>query len=113
MLEDEKWSSSFKNFVFPYGLYVPGGYDKLLKDAGFSVKRLQMHSKDMSLEGEKGLFAWIASTWLPYIQQIPQELKEHYINEIIAIFVRSRPPDEKGYVHIQMKRLEIEACPEK
>jgi hypothetical protein len=40
-------------------------------------------------------------------------LKEDYINEIIALFVRSKPPDEKGYVHIQMKRLEIEACPEK
>lgn len=60
MLENEKWSSSFKNFVFPYGFYVTGGYDKLLKDADFSVKRLQMHSQDMSLEGEKGLFAWIA-----------------------------------------------------
>ena len=71
MLEDEKWSSSFKNFVFPYGFYVTGGYDKWLKGAGFSVERLEMHSQDMALEGEKGLFAWIASTWLPYIQRLP------------------------------------------
>ena len=113
MLEDEKWSSYFKNFVFPYGFYGPDEYDKWLKDAGFSVKRLEMHSKDMALEGEKGLFAWIASTWLPYIQQIPQELKEDYINEVVALFVRNNPPDDKGYVHVQMKRLEIEACPEK
>jgi hypothetical protein len=50
----------------------------------------------MSLEGENRLFAWIASTWLPYIQQIPQELKEDYINETMIFFVRSKPPDKKG-----------------
>jgi hypothetical protein len=49
-----------------------------------------MHSEDMALEGEKGLFAWIASTWLLYIQQIPKELKEDYINEVVALFVRNK-----------------------
>lgn len=75
-LEYEKQSFYFKNFAFPYGFYGLDKYDKWLKDANFSVKHLEMHSKDMALEGEKGLFAWIASTWLPYMQQIPQELKE-------------------------------------
>jgi hypothetical protein len=30
------------------------------------VKQLELISKDMALEGEKGLFSWIASTWSPY-----------------------------------------------
>lgn len=113
MLEDEKWSYYFRNFVFPYGFYGPEEYSKWLKDAGFSVKRLELSSKDMVLKGEKGLYAWIASTWLPYIQQVPQELKKDFINEFVALFVRSYPPDDKGYIHVQMKRLEIEAYPEK
>lgn len=113
MLEDEKWSSYFRNFVFPYGFYGPEEYGKWLKDAGFSVKRLEMHSKDMALEGEKGLSAWIASTWLPYIQQVPEESKEDFINEVVTLFTRKNPPDDKGCIHVQMKRLEIEAYPEK
>jgi trans-aconitate 2-methyltransferase len=40
-------------------------------------------------------------------------LKEEYITEVVAIFVRNNPPDEKGYFNGQMKRLEIEAFPKK
>ena len=113
MLESEKWSFYFRNFAFPFGFYGPKEYDKWLKEAGFLVKRLEIISKDMVLEGEKGLFAWIASTWYLYIQQVPKELNEDYINEVIAHFISNNPPDDNGYVHLQMKRLEIEAFPEK
>lgn len=113
MLENEKWSSYFRDFVFPYGFYGPEEYGKWLKEAGFSIKRLELISKDMALQGDSALFAWIASTWHPYIQQVPQELKEDFINELVTLFVKSYPPDGKGYVHVQMKRLEIEAYREK
>jgi trans-aconitate 2-methyltransferase len=110
IIEDKKWNSYFKDFVFPYGFYGPEEYGKWLKAAGFSVKRLELISKNMALEGETGLFAWIASTWLPYTQRIPDELEEDFINEVVSLFVRKNPPDDKGHVHLQMKRLEIEAC---
>ncbi|MDW5551916.1 class I SAM-dependent methyltransferase [Methanosarcina sp.] len=113
MLESEKWSSYFGDFVFPYGFYGPDEYGKWLKDAGFSIKRLELIAKDMALQEESGLFASIASTWHPYIQRVPQELKENFINELVALFVKNYPPDDKGYIHIQMKRLEIEAYREK
>jgi len=60
----------------------------------------------MALEGEKGLFAWIASTWNPYTQQVPEELKEEFINELVTLFAGNNPPDDKGYIHILMVRLE-------
>lgn len=113
IVENEKWSSYFRNFVSPYGFYSPEEYGKWLKDAGFSIKRLELIPKDMALEGEKGLFALIASTWHPYTQRVPQELKGDFINELVALFVKNYPLDNKGYVHVQMKRLEIEAYPEK
>jgi len=113
MLENKKWSSYFRDFAFPYGFYGPEEYGKWLKNAGFLVKRLEMYSKDMALEGEKGLFAWIASTWHPYTQQVPEELKENFINDLVTLYVGNNPPDDKGYIHVQMVRLEIEAYPEK
>lgn len=109
MLADKKWSSYFKNFEFPYGFYGPAEYGKWLESAGFAVKRLEIHLKDMALEGEKGLFSWIGSTWHPYTQQVPVELKEDFINDLIARFLVNNPPDTEGYVHIHMVRLEIEA----
>lgn len=66
---------------------------------------------DMALEDDNEFFAWIVSTWLPHIQQVPKESKEEYISEVVAIFVRNNPPDDKGYFNGQMKRLKIEASP--
>jgi len=67
----------------------------------------------MALEGKKGLFAWIESTWHPYTQRVPPELKEDFINELVTLFASNHPLDDRGYVHVQMIRLEIEASPEK
>jgi trans-aconitate methyltransferase len=113
MLNNDKWNPYFKDFVSPYGLYGPEEYGKWLKNAGFSINRLETNLKDMALEGDKGLFAWIESTWHPYTQQVPQELKEEFISELVTLFVNRYPLDDKGYLHVQMIRLEIEAYTEK
>lgn len=72
MIDNKKWSSYFRDFAFPYGFYGPEEYGKWLNNVGFSVKRLELISKDMALEGKKGLIGWIASTWHPYTQQVPK-----------------------------------------
>jgi trans-aconitate methyltransferase len=113
MLEEEKWGSYFRNFVFPYGFYEPEEYEKWLKDAGFSVKSLELISKVMILEGERGLFNWFSSTWHPYIQQIPEESRDVFIAELVTRFVNKYPPDSKGCIHVKMMRLEVEASAEK
>jgi trans-aconitate methyltransferase len=113
MLEEEKWSSYFRNFVFTYGFYGSEEYEKLLKKAGFLIERLEMSSKDMALEGERGLFDWISSTWHPYTQQIPEEKREDFIAKLVTLFVSKYPPDSKGCIHVRMMRLEVEALAEK
>jgi len=112
MLDDKKWSPYFTDFVFPCGYYGPEEYGGWLKNAGFSKKRLEMISKDMVLDGEKGVYGWIASTWNPYTQHVPGELKENFINELVTHIVNNNPPDDKGDIHINMKRLKIEAYTE-
>lgn len=113
MLDEEKWSSYFRDFVFPCGYYGPEEYGRWLKNAGFSIKRLEMIPKDMVLEGEKGVSGWIASTWHPYTQHVPAGLKANFINELVTHIIDNNPLDEKGNVHIKMKRLEIEAYSER
>jgi trans-aconitate 2-methyltransferase len=113
MLEDEKWISYFKNFIFPFRFYGPAEYLKWLKSTGFSVKRLELNPKDMFLEGKRELFAWSFSILHPYTRQVPQNMQETFINEFVSIFVNNHPPDNKGYVHVRMIRLEIEAYAEK
>ncbi len=113
MLEDEKWNSYFKDFIFPFRFYGPAEYIKWLKNTGFSVKRLELNPKDMFLERKRELFAWNFSILHPYTRQVPQNMQENFINEFVSIFVNNYPPDNKGYVHVRMMRLEIEAYAEK
>lgn len=114
MLENEKWSPYFRDFVFPFGFYEPEEYGEWLKNAGFSVKRLELNPKDMALEGKKGLFAWMTASILhPYTQRLPQSMRENFMNELVNLFVDDNPLDYKGCVHVRMIRLEIEAYPEK
>jgi hypothetical protein len=35
-------------------------------------------------------------------------LKEEFINELVTLFAGNNPPDDKGYIHFLMVRLEIE-----
>lgn len=113
MLEDEKWSPYFENFVFPYGFYGPEEYGKWLKNAGFSVRGVELYSKDMALKGKEGLSAWFASTWHPFTQRVPESLKDEFTDELVTRFINLHPQDNKGNTHIRMVRLEIEADVEK
>ena len=49
----------------------------------------------------------------PYTQRILQSMKENFISELINYFVETNPPDNKGYFHIRVMRLEIGAYSEK
>lgn len=61
------------------------------------------------LKGKEGLSAWIRTTWLPYIQRVPERLREEFINEIVNKYIENHPLDNEGFVHVQMMRLEVEA----
>lgn len=113
MIEDEKWSSYFKDFIFPYGFYRPEEYREWLRNAGFSVQSTELIPKNMVLEGKEGLSAWISSTWHPFTQRVPENLKDEFIDELVTRFINLHPLDSNGHIHIRMVRLEIEAYVEK
>ncbi len=109
MIESEKWSMYFTNFSFPYGFYGPEEYKEWLKQVGLKAKRIELIPKDMIHKGKEGLAAWIRTTWLPYTQRVPKELREEFIDELVDKYVEKHPLDSEGFVHVPMMRLEVEA----
>jgi len=109
ILIHEKWSKYFVDFDFPYGFYGPVEYKRWLEQAGFKIQRIELIPKDMIHKGKEGLSAWIKTTWLPYLQRIPDELCDDFINEIVGRYNEDHPPGNDGLYHIKMMRLEIEA----
>jgi trans-aconitate 2-methyltransferase len=103
------WMEWFLDFDMPYGFWGPEEYDPWLKKAGLTAKRIELIPKTMTQPDREGLAGWIRTTWLPYLERVPAELKNRLIDEIIDRHLKTRPQDETGAIKIKMVRLEVEA----
>jgi trans-aconitate methyltransferase len=109
LLTVDPWKPYFENFSFPYGFYGPDDYSRWLAEVGLKEKRLELIPKNMRQKGKDGLAGWIRTTWLPYTERLPSELRDRFISEIVDSYIKTYPMDSEGYVHVKMVRLEVEA----
>jgi trans-aconitate methyltransferase len=109
VIEQIEWRAFFKDFAFPYGFCSPDEYKEWLTKLGFTSIRAELVTKDMLHENEDKLAAWIRTTWLPYTQRIPEPLCEDFIRQVVKIHMRKYPADKDGCIHLEMKRLEVQA----
>lgn len=108
IIKSEKWSRYFRIFSFHYGFYSPEEYRNWLEYVGLEVKRVELISIEWLTRKGK-LSAWIRTTWLPYIQNVPEGLREKFINEIVDKYIEKYPLDNDDFIHVKMMRLEVEA----
>jgi trans-aconitate methyltransferase len=103
------WSKFFRKMPKPYFFYAPEDYEKWLPKFGFKINRLKLAPKDATYVGADGFAAWLRTTWLPYVQRVPENLREEFIAAVTQRYVAKHPPDDAGQVHVRMVRLEIDA----
>ena len=104
-----RWQPWFAEFNFPYGFYHPRDYGAWAVEAGLKILRNELIPKDMVHNGLKGLAGWIRTTWLPYLDRLPQTDREAFVRALCDEYLRRHPPDDAGQVHVPMVRLEVEA----
>lgn len=109
MLPCEPWKQYFTGFKFPYGFFDPQEYMVFLQKAGLQPLRIELFAKDMKLAGAEGLAGWIRTTWLPFTEKLPEELKSQFVKELVNRYMHKHPVDAEGNVHVDMMRLEVEA----
>ena len=105
----KRWREFFRKMPMPYFFYAPGDYEKWLPKFGFKVHSLKLTPKDAAYDGVNGLTTWLRTTWLPYIQRVPENMREEFIAAVAQRYLAKHPPDAAGKVHVRMVRLEIEA----
>ena len=124
----KRWRDFFKNMPTPYFFYAPGNYEKWLAKFGFKTNVLKLAPKDAVYEGAEGFATWLRTTWIPYVQRVPekvgqastlsvsgkmpdpqQNLREEFIAAVVARYLAKHPPDAENKVHVRMVRLEIDA----
>jgi trans-aconitate 2-methyltransferase len=109
MFMEERWRKFFEGFVFPYGFYTPEDYTAWLVEAKLKPERTELLQKDMKLPSREGLAGWIRTTWLPYTERLPVELRDGFIAEVVDTYLERHPLDAEGNAHVAMVRLEVEA----
>ncbi|MDD5277023.1 MAG: methyltransferase domain-containing protein [Methylovulum sp.] len=104
-----KWAPYFTGFEFPFTFPDADDYRVLLKDAGFSINRVELVPKDMAHDGKSGLEGWIRTTWLPYTQRIPKEQRGAFIEEVAVSYLAKVPLAADGKAHVAMVMIEVDA----
>lgn len=105
----KRWRQFFHKLTAPYFFHGPEAYEKWLPHFGFQTKLVRFANKDASFPGRAGLAAWMRTTWLPYTQRVPAELREAFIADVVERFVARHPLAADGQLTVRMVRLEIDA----
>jgi len=105
----KRWREFFRRMPKPYFFYSPADYERWLPKFGFKIHKLKLAPKDATYAGAEGFAAWLRTTWLPYVQRVPEDLREEFIAAVTNRYVAKHPPDDAGRIHVRMVRLEIEA----
>ena len=104
-----RWREFFRNMPEPYFFYAPQDYEKWLPKAGFKTNNVKLAEKDAIYPGVDGFATWLRTTWIPYAQRVPENLREEFIAAVTDRYVAKYPPDADNNVHVKMVRLEIDA----
>lgn len=110
LLTEDPWKQYFEGFAFPYGFFSAEEYRAFLFEAGLKPLRVELFPRDMKHADEEGLAGWIRTTWLPYTERLPVELRDLFVTEIVCRYLKNHPIGPDGVVHLGMMRLEVEAC---
>ena len=104
-----RWCEFFRRMPKPYFFHAPDNYENWLPRFGFKIQKVELTPKDATYDGAEGFATWLRTTWIPYVQCVPENLREEFIVAVTRRYVAKHPPDVENKVHVRMVRLEIDA----
>jgi trans-aconitate methyltransferase len=105
----KRWRDFFRKLPKPYFFHSPADYEKWLPHFGFKTHGVKLSPKDAVYQGRDRFAAWFRTTWLPYTQRVPENLREEFIAGVVDRYLAKHPHDAEGCVYVRMVRLEIDA----
>ena len=109
LLKRPRWAGYFDRFSFTYGFFGKEEYRQWLAEAGLKPVRVELIPKDMVYPDREAFAGWIRTTWLPWMDRLPEGEQPVFIQELINEYLSIYPADAEGTIHIGMVRLEAEA----
>ena len=104
-----RWRAYFDGFASPYHFHSPEDYAAWLPRAGFRVARAELIPKDMRHADHQAFLGWLRTTWFPYTDRLPAQLRDAFLDDVAAAYAAAHPPDAEGVIRVRMVRLEVAA----
>jgi trans-aconitate 2-methyltransferase len=102
------WCADLGDVTFPWCFPEASWYRSLMEAAGLLPLRVELLGAQMSHDGPRALAGWLRTTWLPYLDRLPPERRQTFVDEVVAAYLAARPADEQGRIWIDAVRLEAE-----
>ena len=109
VMRSDRWRGFFRNMPLPYFFYAPDDYEKWLPRHGFKINAVNLAPKDATYAGAGDFATWLRTTWLPFVQRVPEDVREEFITTTTQRYLAKHAPDAENKVHVRMVRLEIDA----
>jgi trans-aconitate 2-methyltransferase len=105
----KRWREFFRKMQKPYFFHRPADYEQWLPRFGFKMHTVKLSPKDAVYPGCDRFAAWFRTTWLPYTQRVPENLREEFVAAVTDRYLAKHLPGAEGRVRVRMVRLEIDA----
>jgi len=102
------WRANFTDFTFSWCHPDAASYRRLIEEVGLVPERVGLYGTIMLHGGAPALAGWLRTTWLPYLDRLPEDRREVFIDEVVAAYLTMRPCDEQGRIWVDAVRLEAE-----
>jgi len=109
LMAEHPWKDFFSGFSPGWKFFSDEEYTAMLECAGLTPVRVELIPVDMVHENRQELEGWIRTTWLPFLERLPDSGKEEFITDLTDRYLASNPPDRDGRTCVKMVRLEVEA----
>lgn len=106
VLTDSFWAVYFEGYEAPWTFYHLGEYLFFLHDAGLIPFDMRIFIAE-EVYPSKRAFHENLLQWLPFLQQVPEELKDLFLMQLIDNYLVLSPEDEKGQIIFAEPLLEI------
>jgi trans-aconitate methyltransferase len=109
LVKNPRWKRYFEGFSFTYGFFGSDEYRQWLEEAGFEQVRVDRIPKDTKLASRQDFEGFIRTTWLPWMERVPDEERPAFLGALADEYVRANPVPADGMIHVPMVRLRAEA----
>ena len=109
MTKTPEWAPYFSGFSFPWSYFSLDEYRALLHDAGFTIKAIDSYPREFVHQTRDDLTHWITYGWNPYLERLPETLRDKFKTQIVESYLETHPRKEGQPIRVGMMRLEVNA----